>query len=139
MDEAFGHWFAGFTDGEGCFQIIEYKPGRYDTRFLINLRADDIDILHEIRNQLGMGTVFIYDHCVKDGRKHPTKMARFQITNKKESAWLVEIFDSYPLRAKKRWDYLLWREAVKERFKDRPDWGSLCHLQLMLRAGRKYH
>ena len=58
-DEAFLNWLAGFIDGEGCFLISQPKQRNthVDISFALGLRDDDIDILEEIQQRLGIGTV----------------------------------------------------------------------------------
>ncbi|MFA5808702.1 MAG: LAGLIDADG family homing endonuclease [Thermoleophilia bacterium] len=105
MDDEFGHWLAGFTDGEGCFSA--YPSGNGITlSFTLHLREDDWPILAEIRRLLGFG----------------------RLTKSNGGAWLrfyrhpdlvaiVRLFDKYPLRAKKKSDFALFRELVGERTK----------------------
>lgn len=63
ITDYWGGWFAGFTDGEGCFTIskrnYENPPTNYLCRFTIRLRDDDKDILEEIHNQLEIGSIFL--------------------------------------------------------------------------------
>lgn len=51
---SFGYWFAGFTDGEGCFQIHQKNAPNpsWCCTFVIALRADDIDVLKGIEKWL---------------------------------------------------------------------------------------
>lgn len=107
--DAFAGWLSGFTDGEGCFQLQHTKGygGRYPSaRFDLAVRRDDSDIVRDIRDFLGVG-YFVQD--VNAGRD----MARFRVT---KTADLVDVivphFDAYPMFAKKRLDYAVWREAV---------------------------
>ena len=63
--DGFGHWLAGFTDGEGCF-CLPYTRNRKRTdaytpsaRFTINLRADDAVILYTIQSYWRKGRVSV--------------------------------------------------------------------------------
>jgi hypothetical protein len=79
LDDAFGHWLAGFADGEGCFSIIR--------------------------------TV----------------------------GQLAEFFTRYPLRAKKRTDFAIWRQAVElwiQRRRRNGDWDAIGLLATELSANR---
>lgn len=117
IDGEFGNWLAGFIDGEGCFiiQQLNHTPkngrertGNYMARFHMNLRDDDVEILKEIIARTGIGVL---------GRRPPSKpteggQVNWQVAAKAEVMMLVNILDAHPLRAKKKEDYRLWREAV---------------------------
>lgn len=140
-DERFFDWLAGFIDGEGCFRI-HASPGRrsgsvrYSCRFVLGVRADDSEILHEIVRRTGIGTV----------QPHPRRgigkpQARWSITSQPECYALVELLDAYPLRAKKAGDFAIWREAVVEWSRDHPkgrDWSPMEALCRALKEGRVY-
>jgi hypothetical protein len=79
---------------------------------------------------------------------HPS--ATLVVVRKQETRRLVDIFDAYPLRAKKARDYAIWREAVlhwaatPRRYEGRRggpvyDWGPIPELREALIAGRAYH
>lgn len=100
-------WFAGFADGEGYFQLRrQNKCGwRIEPRFRINLRADDVEVLHRLREAFG-GNV----RAGKNGAWSP--QAHWLVSAKPELRGLVSYFDRFPLRAKKAHDYAVWREGV---------------------------
>lgn len=137
MSDAFGHWFAGFADGEGCFRIKPTNMGTFQCRFSIGLRADDAPILHEIRDWLGFG---ILVHSGRDSIKQ--EQWRLEINSKDGCRRLVEVFDEYALRAKKARDYEIWRRAVEvwSRVENgkRSDWGDMAALADELRAERVF-
>lgn len=117
ITDYWGGWFAGLTDGEGSFGI--HKKNRnnsstaYQCRFRIALRDDDQFILEEIRDTLGMGSIwnrFARSHNGCCGRPQVT----FAVTAIADCAKLVEIFERFPLRAKKKHDLAVWRCAVVE-------------------------
>ncbi len=108
-----GDYVAGFVDGEGCFYINFRRDIRHDRKnkpvyfywkvgFAIVLRADDREILEKIKQSLDCGTVTIN----KRGQ------ARLQMTDVNDLTKVADFFDRHPLRAKKRFDYLLWKEAL---------------------------
>jgi hypothetical protein len=113
MDDGFGHWFAGFTDGEGCFFIGQYTP-----RFTLGLRADDWQVLEYTRQQLGIGML-----RRRPGTKKSKPSAVFEVWRPQEQLVLVDLFERFPLRAKKRHQFEVWctavREAAKGRLKDK--------------------
>jgi len=111
---AFGHYLSGLVDGEGTF-CLEYKqhgPGRLPSpvaHFALRLRSDDGPILRLIHSFFGVGLYY---------RSAPRKegwgaQAHYLVTAWKDLAMvLVPHFDAFPMRAKKRFDFLLWREMV---------------------------
>ena len=158
IDDAFGNWLAGFVDGEGCFmgRIVQRKEPRSvncQCKFAIELRQDDRPILEEIRSRLG-GIGGIADRRVSrhsSPRQNPG--VQFYV-----HAWrdffhvLLPLFDQHPLRAKKKNDYVIWREMVKLGYGinqggcgagSRP-WTAaevqrFTYLRDMLRTGRQYN
>ncbi len=112
IDPSFGHWFAGFTDGEGCFTITaKYNLPRrhfpsYGLSFHIGLRRDDLPILEEIRTRINVGRI-----KVSHQNKEQNPQARLIVTRKRECFRLIDIFDLFPLRAKKARDFSIWKEA----------------------------
>jgi hypothetical protein len=116
-DEAFGHWLAGFVDGEGCFLVRHRSNHGLEhmvyCMFCIKLRADDREIIEEIRRWLGFGRIAaIRPRMTGDGIICRQPQIDFSVRPKADCLRLVDIFDRYPLRAKKARDYALWREAV---------------------------
>lgn len=114
VDDAFGHWLAGFIDGEGCFTIVRYRKNTSDqfgTRFALKLRDDDRVVLEEIYERVGVGSLVPDRHrgVTRPGGK-PALVWKLQ--SKATCMALVEILDKYPLRSKKARDYAIWREAV---------------------------
>jgi hypothetical protein len=145
VDPAFGHWLAGFIDGEGSFTIQRRifrsgAPPSYYPRFGLGLRDDDLPVLVEIRDRLAIGD--IRDHR-QQGRWNPC--ARFTVETKRDLARLVVILDAHPLRAKKRRDYNIWRRAVRvharlERGGRADQWAQmqLAQLRTQLKSVRAY-
>ena len=130
-------WFAGFTDGEGCFVIRKKSQHSYSTVFAITLRDDDIDVLLKIQEVLKIGTV-CRSVCVTNlGSCH---VAHFRCYGKSDALKLVEIFDSYPLQAKKARDYAIWRKAVLENQKSSGtrDRKMMKYLHDKIRLVKKY-
>jgi len=107
--QRFGHWISGFTDGEGHFALIVANDKRTPAaRFVIGLRADDLPALRLIQSYWGCGTVF---YKPKTGNTHEQ-----YFYHAVRIADLVSVviphFQTFPLRAKKRNDFLIWKEAV---------------------------
>lgn len=98
-------WFAGFTDGEGCFYFSVSRGLRAcQPRFAIGLRADDAAILDELRT--------VFGGSITSRAKHPHPVSQWSVANKADLAGLVEYFERFPLRAKKARAYEIWREGV---------------------------
>ena len=148
MNDAFGHWLAGFIDGEGCFVIAKREDpkygARYQCRFSVNMRADERPMLEEIVARTHIGRIEAKKADRKSRRGNP--QAVWMVTSQRECLMLVELLDRYPLRAKKRRDYTIWREAVilwcgwamdnPRHFKR--DWRPLGRLRERLMDGRRY-
>lgn len=107
LEPNFGHWLAGFIDGEGCFSI--YKVGStYSPRFEMHLRDDDSPIVLEIYEKLGELGRISYSRSTNSSKPQ----IRWHIHSKFDCLHLVSILDKFSLRAKKLRDYNVWREAV---------------------------
>lgn len=105
VDPGFGHWLAGFVDGEGCFTIISSRrQASLICRFSLGLRSDDAPILREACERTGLGRVY----RAGDGR-----MATWIVATQADLIALVELFEKYPLRAKKKRDFEIWARAVR--------------------------
>lgn len=132
----FGNYLAGLTDGEGSFNSNVKKTGRgysLEASFKITLREDDSDIILLIREMLGFGYIVHYKHS--NASKPSTT---FETSRHADSMRLVELFDKYPLRAKKKRDYAIWREFVLERNNPHPDINKLIALSDEIVKVRKY-
>lgn len=139
LDPAFGNWFAGFSDGEACFRIKPTNMGTFQCRFSIGLRADDAPILREIQRRLGgIGSLC---HSGKDNVKQ--EQYRLEVNAKADVALLVEVFDRFPLRAKKAGDFAIWKRAVAVWLRvengKRSDWAELAALADELREARRFN
>lgn len=152
IDPAFGNWLAGFVDGEGCFFIGRVvhrntKGGEdyvnYRCAFTLGLRKDDSAILEQIHSTLGIGSMG--ERAARGIGVWP--MREWKVKSKPEAVVLVEVFDRFPLRAKKARDYALWREAVLDwssrpqgggRHHGRHDWSNLARLHQALKDVKKY-
>lgn len=143
LDEAFGHWLAGFVDGEGCFHITAQVNGplghrSYGCKFDVELRSDDAAILEEIHRRTSLGSI---RSIAKASASRPT--VRWEVKQKAECLALVDLFDQFPLRTKKANDFAIWRLAVAEwtrygRGQRGQDYAEMAQLQAQLRNGRRY-
>lgn len=150
---SFGYWFAGFTDGEGCFQIHQKNAPNpsWCCTFAIALRADDIDVLDGIERWLTIGSLISSE--ARSGNMNPS--VKFHVGDKNGCQLLVDIFTRFPLQTKKRNDFEIWSKAVqlwsngpspKKHWSKHttPTQLETYHVSMMgfrndLRKGREYH
>lgn len=137
----FNSWIAGFVDGEGSFYIT--KPPHLVCGLTVQVRADDEEVLHRIQGAVGAGrikTAWPPAHRSKGGQPS----AFWLVTRKQDALTLVEFFDKFPLQAKKRRDYAIWRKAVllHQQMRSGQDNTKLrAQIQLLkqqMEEGRKY-
>lgn len=148
----FGHWLAGFIDGEGCFSIEHiHRPSRtascYACRFTLRLRNDDLPILENILLRTGCGKVVRYKDKARAQWWNSKPAAIWHVFSKEDCLRLVALLDEYPLRAKKARDYAVWREAVVAwqgarrttiRGRNAAVWATLASCKERLQSGRLY-
>jgi hypothetical protein len=117
MNDAFGFWFAGLADGEGCFSASAKVRPKYlpQPQFTIVSRDDDRGMQEYIRDQLGFGNVFQHKSFVqRDGYTCNPQVA-FMVWSREDTGKLVELFRQYPLRSKKARDFEIWAKIVEIR------------------------
>jgi LAGLIDADG endonuclease len=139
-DTAFGHWLAGFLDGEGCFSIVRRGGTQcHSTRMHVILRADDISLLDAIHRRTSIGTLCYSAHKSRLGRPGVT----WTVVSKPDCIRLAELLDAHPLMSKKARDYAIWRRAV-EVWSSVPlgrrgqDWLAMATLKKELEAVRTF-
>jgi hypothetical protein len=108
-------YVAGFIDGEGCFSISVGKHKTLKRRsevrpeFEIELRADDREILERICITIGAGRIYDLSYERYGWLPH----VKFKIGGRREMVeHLFPFLDVYPLQAKKRHDYRIFKEVV---------------------------
>src|SRR3990167_5597312 len=111
IGSAFGNWFSGYFDGEGCFTIFyRERDGSPERRVGVQIacRYDDTDVIRYIQKTLGVGVVWqskskgITNEAINWRVERATDLAEV----------VLPIFDTYPLRSKKRLEYQIWRPLV---------------------------
>ena len=108
-DDAEGGYVSGFVDGEGWFcASVLHKRGRwnFNPKFGVSLRVDDEEILWWLTR---------YFECGNVSTNHKLKSPRAVFVVSKLYDLLANViphFERYPLRAKKRHDYVIWKEMV---------------------------
>src|SRR5689334_15291323 len=107
----FNSWISGFIDGEGSFNIRATERNT-ECVFCVAVRDDDAEILQRIQAHLGIGRIRL-TNPPSGCRTNANPQARWWVCSKADTAKLVAFLDAYPLQAKKRRDYEIWREAVE--------------------------
>ncbi len=141
--DAFGHWLAGFIAGEGCFRIHKEKGGSYYAcHFTLKLRDDERPVLEEIVERTGIG--HLKEDATRSGNSRPCLV--WVVQSKAECAKLVAYLDHFPLRARKRRDYEVWRDAVRfwitqpkgNRWHGPRDWSRMIAYKQAIEDARAY-
>lgn len=114
---AFGHWLSGFADGESMFVLREiYNPRKqlmYQGYFRITLRDDDAGILRLIQNYWACGNITFQDNA-RSTVPNANPVASYNVTRNSDlMTKVIPHFLSFPLFAKKRNDFFIWKEAVE--------------------------
>lgn len=110
----FAAWLSGFVDGEGCFRLglCCVTPGRPKTPHAtleIRLRLDDFDVLRLIRSYFGCGNLYV--KRASKPQWHPN--CNYHVKRIADlSGIIVPHFERYPLLAKKRLEFSIWKEGV---------------------------
>lgn len=104
-----GNYVSGLVDGEGSFMVsIVQRRGRwnFNPKFGVCLRVDDSEILHWLQIYFGCGR-----YTTALNRKSP--LGIFVIANLYDIlSKVIPHFDTFPLRAKKKRDYAIWKQMV---------------------------
>lgn len=112
VDAAFGHWLAGFTDGEGYFGVaIDRRTSGINAghsfpivRFAVNQHTRDRQVIDWIAETLGFGRV----DCTAGGR-----LTQFRVIRQADMEIVAELFTLYPLHTAKTEDFDIWCSALR--------------------------
>ena len=140
MDSSHGHWMAGLIDGEGCFTIRKGTRVNCYCEFALGLRLDDRAVLDELVAATGLGKVRHHRKTVG------TDFAEWRVVSKPDCSALSHLLEEFPLRAKKRLDYEVWKRAVDVWMTIKPSfgssnlaaWNTMSALALELKSVRMY-
>ena len=132
-------WLSGFIDGEGCFLVWPHnRRNSFSLAFRIGIRADDLDIIKKIKQYLG-GSYSIVPRSQYNSNWAP--IVSYCLGGTKSCLRLVKHLEKYPLLAKKKQDFEIWREAIylllgKEHLKGKRDY--LLYLCDKIKKVRQY-
>lgn len=114
--EYFGAWLSGFSDGESSFGLVQFLHGknRYlisRAEFFLGLRADDFEIIKLIQSYWQCGNIHFGKRDTTYFNAKPSVCIRVH-----RAADLMNVviphFEKFPLMAKKKRDYQIWKEGV---------------------------
>ena len=138
--EHFKSWLSGFIDGEGCFSFRRNASSNryFIIEFDLALRADELETIKYIQKYFGCGTFSFFQPKDSNGKLQ----VRYRISGSKNCKKVIEHINKYPLLAKKKNDYEIWREATllllnKEHLKGRRDY--LFYLAEKIKNIREYN
>ena len=99
------HWFVGFADAEGCFNVGVYKQNnntKVRLSFSISQHSRDRLLINSIVNFLACGSITTSRNSVV-----------FYVANLKSNKdTIIPFFFKYPLQSTKRLDFSDWHSAV---------------------------
>jgi hypothetical protein len=112
----FGDWLAGFVDGEGYFGLRcrarEDGGKRIEYELKIGLRDDDLAILEYIHDTLNIGRIYRREPNQGNGNRNPEAM--YIVRRKSDLKHvIIPLFEQHPLKAKKKRDFGIWKQAVE--------------------------
>ncbi len=115
--EADGWYVSGLSDGEGCFRSSIRKQWNDNTsariEFLLSLRSDDEEILKWIRRYFDCGHLTWINERKNTNGYVSNPQIQFSVTSLYDiHKCIIPHFDKYWLRAKKKRDYVIWRELA---------------------------
>ena len=102
-------WVTGFTDAEGSFHASAYKKSINNKwvvtpRFEITLNSVDFNILQEIKDFFGVGSIYT---------KNTQNVTSYIVTKKSDLInVIIPHFIKFPLQTQKRVDFELWSKIL---------------------------
>lgn len=94
-DDAFANYVCGFVDGEGSF-VKRVNGDEHSFTFCVEVVEDDDEIIQEIKDFLGVGTVYYTEATVDGWQDH----VQYQVNDADALArTIIPFFKHYGLRA----------------------------------------
>lgn len=106
LDTKFLEWFIGFTEGDGSFIVSNNK-----VYFDITQKLNDIKLLHQIRTELGFGSIL----------ERPEKnrnVGVFYVTGKDNFLRIVKIFNGNLVSKYKKEQFCRWLEVFNKQYNE---------------------
>jgi hypothetical protein len=106
LDESMSHFVCGLTAGEGYFILNDFHSENY--RFGMGLHPKDNDILNELQDFFGCGTIDL------DRKNGDSEYSQFRVVDLGDIVLrIIPFFDKYGLRnTHKQQQYNEWRKNV---------------------------
>ncbi len=109
ISDAWGYWFSGWIDGEGCFTSHVHKRGKAISVWLnVGVRQDEKPLIQEVKDIFKCG--YITEFLIKPLGSPSIQWRVFDINEQRFI--ILPILDKYPLRSKKKTEYEIYRELV---------------------------
>jgi hypothetical protein len=109
-DRDLANYIVGQADADSSFviTIMRCKGNKYGLRVLplwVTEKHGDTEVLEKIHDFLGVGRVYAFH-----GKSHPYIALRVA---GRDCAQIVQFFEQFPLRGRKREDFEIWKKAVE--------------------------
>lgn len=136
-DEAFGEWLAGYAAGEGHFALPPTRGGRYTAQFRLGVRDDakEVQTMLTIVERTGLGELYFRRPTAK-----ATGLVSWTVQAKPECVQLAELFERYPICARKHAECQVWALGVRHWALHRrgDSWAPMAGYAAQLEALRAY-
>lgn len=113
INKRFLEWFIGFTEGKGCFIVLNNK-----VYFDISVDIKDIQVLYYIKKGLGFGKIKINkDHSSCSDHYYPhSESASFYVTNFSNFYRLVTLFNGNLCTVSKKEEFKTWLKIFNDQY-----------------------
>lgn len=107
IPKRFLEWFIGFTEGRGCFIVMNDK-----VYFDISVSIKDIQVLYYIKKELGFGKIIKKDSC----ESYKGGSASFYVTNYYNFFRLVTLFNGNLCTVNKKQEFKNWLNFFNKQY-----------------------
>lgn len=108
INKRFLEWFIGFTEGKGCFIVLNNK-----VYFDISVSIKDIQVLYYIKKELGFGKILINKDS---GGCYEGASASFYVTNFYNFYRLVTLFNGNLCTVNKKQEFKNWLKIFNNQY-----------------------